>query len=146
MIDPDVELEPCLFPNLSTHSVNQSTAGANAYQHEFEGEVTISEDSFLQNIVLSWAILLAKYTDSPAIAFGIISGSRDGQFHDDATVDEYRASLNPETCLPTAIPLASRRQYRFHEWRYDARINTCIANTLHAAWLHHWVNSVSHGS
>jgi hypothetical protein len=146
MIDLDFELEPCLFPSLSTHSVNQSNAKANAYQHEFEWEVTISEDAFLQNMMLSWAILLAKYTDSPAIAFGIISDSEDNQCHDDMTVDVYRASLDPESCLRTAIPLASRRQYRFHEWRYDARINTCIANTSHTAWLDHWVNSVSHGS
>ncbi|KAJ6048184.1 amino acid adenylation domain-containing protein [Penicillium canescens] len=96
-------------------------------------------------MVLSWAILLAKYTDSPAIAFGIISGSEDNQCHDDTAVDEYRASLNPDSCLPTAIPLASRRQYRFHEWKYDARINTCIANTSCTAWLNHWVNSPDHG-
>ncbi|KAJ5827692.1 amino acid adenylation domain-containing protein [Penicillium robsamsonii] len=145
MLDLDFELGPCIFPSLSTHSVYQSNAKADAYQHEFECEVTISEDSFLQNIVLSWSILLAKYTDSPAVAFGIISGSEDNQHHDDMTVDEYRAFLDPESCLPTAIPLAGRRQYRFHKWKYDARINTCIVNTSNTTWLDHWVNSPNHG-
>lgn len=146
MVNLDFEVEPCLFPSLSTHSVNQSHVKAMAYQHSFEWEVTISEDSVLQNIVLSWNILLAKYTDSTTITFGVISGSEGNKCHDDTTVDEYCTSLNPESCLPTVISLASRRQYRFHEWKYDARINTCIANGSHKVWLDHWINSVSHTS
>ncbi|PYH85599.1 amino acid adenylation domain-containing protein [Aspergillus uvarum CBS 121591] len=136
---PDVE--SCLFPCISS----STSSSATVFWDKFEWEVTITAGSVLQSLMQSWAIVLAKYTDSGTLRFGALSGSTDKQGCDGISVDEYEASINPAGCLSDAVSLTCRKQGQIHEWRYKERINTCVATNLHPEWFNDWKSSTDHG-
>ncbi|PYI36909.1 amino acid adenylation domain-containing protein [Aspergillus indologenus CBS 114.80] len=134
-------VESCLFPCIAS----STSSSAAVFWDKFEWEVTISADSLLQRLMQSWAIVLAKYTDSDTLRFGALSGSTGKQGCDEISVDEYEAFLDPIGCLSDAVSLICRKQYQIHEWKYKERINTCVATNLHPEWLNDWKSSTDHG-
>ncbi|RAH65475.1 amino acid adenylation domain-containing protein [Aspergillus aculeatinus CBS 121060] len=137
-------IESCLFPCI-TSSTSSSPDETIVYWDKFEWEVRISDVSLLQSLMHSWAIVLAKYTDSETLRFGNLSGSTGIQTCDEISVEEYEASVNSAAYLSDAVSLISRKKCQIHEWKCRDRINTCVATDLHPGWLNDWKSSSNHG-
>ncbi|KAB8257595.1 hypothetical protein BDV32DRAFT_152183 [Aspergillus pseudonomiae] len=115
----------CIFPRLATCATVNRDDGCVAFeQTEFSPEVKVEQDttSLYQTLLVAWSILLAEYTDSNNVSFGVVpcEGS------DISSVQQWEAAIEPQLPMSDAVTLRHTRRWLLEDSARHELFNTCI--------------------
>ncbi|KAE8351952.1 hypothetical protein BDV28DRAFT_149502 [Aspergillus coremiiformis] len=116
-------LFPCIFPTYGGGSANQDDKDIRCVVLEQAGCKIGHEPASITHLpLIAWSILLAEYTDSNNVTFGVLS-KEDG--HD--SIQEWEAIIDPQLPILRAVTLHNARSWPLEDSARLAVFNTTIS-------------------
>lgn len=119
----------CIFPTLTSHqSMEKQTALVVLEQdeeeelHTFRSMASDDISELYRLFQVSWALVLAKYTGSHTVSFGVIPGASG----DDQVIEQKEAVIDPRRPISEAVQLKSVRKWGITATALHELVNTCL--------------------
>ncbi|KAF7596489.1 hypothetical protein BBP40_001361 [Aspergillus hancockii] len=129
MFDSDDDINqstfcPCTFPKLNGNKVEKREIH-HVVLEQLGSSVTLNKGndapSLARLVLVAWSILLAEYTDSRAVSFGVLPCSRGNVF-----IQQWDAVIDPDFPISEAASLRRSRQWLCGDSAHVDVFNTCI--------------------
>ncbi|GKZ17001.1 putative NRPS-like protein biosynthetic cluster [Aspergillus brasiliensis] len=110
-------VDSCFLHNLSTHTKSAGTTLSVSEYQSYE-----NYPSPFQDVKTAWSLLLAKYTNSAAVVFGVISNN--------GLLEEWRVVINEEAPMSQAVFLDKVHIWSHGESGSEDRFNTFLLDDI----------------
>ncbi|KAK2738335.1 NRPS [Myotisia sp. PD_48] len=133
--------EPCLFPRINTNRIN-AEQGEPIYKDGFYFPDISVKDNLHECLKTAWAVLLAKYTNSCTVRFGMLSEPGRGVSRE--TIEEWTGSVKADSCAQEACLMTKCHNWSYRGFGYQGRFNTGIIPSSRKGFLAKWAQLPNH--
>ncbi|KAE8311551.1 hypothetical protein BDV41DRAFT_578444 [Aspergillus transmontanensis] len=115
----------CIFPRLATCEARNTDAGCVAFEQSERSvvlELEQNSTSLHHTSLVAWSVLLAEYTDSNNVCFGVFPC----ELRDISSIQQWEAVIDSQLPTSDAVTLRSTRRWLLENAARVEVFNTCI--------------------